>query len=109
MKREFIRTATFDRTWTASGLGDDDLRELEDMLLENPHSGTVIPHLSGARKIRFALEGRGKSGGVRVIYIDIVVKERIYLLLAYPKNTQANLTSEQTRIICRLIDALKEE
>lgn len=109
LRREFVRTATFDRSWTVAGLGDEELRELENMLLQNPSAGDVIPHLGGARKIRFALEGRGKSGGARVIYVDVVVKERIYLLLAYPKNVQANLTPEQTRIIRTLIDTLKEE
>jgi len=108
VKREFIRTATFERSWSAAGFGDKELRELENMLLLNPSSGTVIPHLSGARKIRFAPEGRGKSGGARVIYVDIVMKERMYLLLAYPKNAQASLTPDQTRIIRNLIDALRE-
>lgn len=109
MKREFIRTATFDRSWAAARLGDDDLRELETILLQNPSFGDVIPHLGGARKMRFALEGRGKLGGARVIYVDVVVKERIYLLLAYPKNVQTNLTPDQTRILRKLIDVLKEE
>lgn len=79
MKREFIRTATFDRSWIAIGLGENELRELEDILLKNPISGVVIPHLSGARKVRFAPEGRSKSGGVRIIYIDIAVKEQTCL------------------------------
>lgn len=109
MKREFVRTATFDKSWSSVGLGDDELRELEAMLLANPSAGDVIPRLGGARKIRFALEGRGKSGGARVIYVDIVVQEQIYLLLAYPKNVQANLTPEQSKTIRNLIDSLKEE
>jgi len=69
VKREFIRTATFERFWLAAGFGDKESRELENMLLLNPSSGTVIPHLNGARKIRFAPEGHGKSGGARVIYV----------------------------------------
>lgn len=78
-------------------------------LLNNPSANAVIPHLEGARKIRIALDGRGKSGGARVIYVDIVVKETIYLLLAYPKNQQKNLTPEQERILSALIRQLKEE
>ena len=49
-----------------------------------------------------------KSGGARVIYVDVVIQERIYLLLAYPKNVQTNLTPEQVRTLNRLITELKE-
>lgn len=109
MKREFVRTATFEKSWAAVGLSDEDLRRLENMLLDDPKAGDVIPHLNGARKLRFSLSGRGKSGGARVIYVDVLIRERVYLLLAYPKNVQTDLTNEQRKILCALIDALKEE
>lgn len=105
MQREFIRTRTFDRLWEAIGLGDDELRELEDMLLENPRAGA--PHMEGARKVRYSANGKGKSGGVRIVYIDIVVRETIYLLLVYPKNVQDDMNDEQKRVIRKLINALK--
>ena len=107
MKREFIRTNVFEEDWKDAGLNDDDLCELENILLKNPKAGDVIPHLSGGRKLRFATKGRGKSGGVRVIYIDIVVREHIYLLLAYPKNVQTDLSSEQKRTINKIISEIK--
>jgi len=107
MKREFIRTNVFEEDWKDTGLNDDDLCELENILLKNPKAGDVIPHLSGGRKLRFATKGRGKSGGVRVIYIDIVVREHIYLLLAYPKNVQTDLSSEQKRTINKIISEIK--
>jgi len=94
MKREFIRTNVFEEDWKNAGLYDNDLRELERILLENPQAGNVIPHLSGGRKVRFAAGGRGKSGGVRVVYVDVVIREHIYLLLAYPKNVQTDLTPD---------------
>ena len=59
------------------GLRDDDLKELEIILLENPRKGAVIEELAGARKLRIKLEGRDKSGGGRVIYLDIIQKEKI--------------------------------
>jgi len=108
MKREFIRTAVFEEDWKHCGLNDDDLRELERILLDNPQSGDVIPHLSGGRKLCFAASGRGKSGGARVVYVDVVIREHIYLLLAYPKNVQADLTPEQRTSLSRVINALKE-
>jgi len=109
MKREFIRTKTFEKNWVDVGLDDEDLLELEQILLENPAAGDVIPHLSGGRKLRFSSGGHGKSGGVRVIYVDVVIREQIYLLLAYPKNAQTNLTPEQTKVINKLIVNLKGE
>jgi len=108
MKREFIRTNIFEEDWKDAGLNDDDLYELEDILLENPKAGVVIPHLSGGRKLRFAAKGRGKSGGVRVVYVDIVIREHIYLLLGYQKSVRTDLTAEQKREISKLISEIKE-
>ena len=108
MKRVFVRTRVFDEDWKDAGLNDDDLRDLENILLENPKAGNVIPHLSGARKLRFAAGGHGKAGGARVVYIDLVVREHIHLLLAYPKNVQTDLTPEQKRTLNKIIAVIKE-
>ena len=91
------------------GLNDEQLKMLEKILLENPGIGDVIPGTGGARKMRIQLEGRGKSGGGRVIYLDVFEKEKLYLLFAYPKNVQENLTEEQKHSIKVLIDAIKKE
>lgn len=91
------------------GLGDGEQHELENILLENPRKGVVIEGLTGIRKLRIKLEGRGKNGGGRVIYLDILEKEKIYLLFAYPKNVQENLTSEQRRLLRRMAEAIMEE
>lgn len=77
-------------------------------MLENPDAGDVVQHMAGARKIRIPLEGRGKSGGGRVIYVDVVVRERIYFLLAYPKNVQTDLTPEQKKVLKNLVESIKE-
>ena len=92
------------------GLSDNDLSRLEKALLENPHAGDVIEGTGGARKIRINLnDNRGKSGGGRVIYVDIYEKARIYLLFAYPKNVQENLTADQKKAIRNLIEAIEKE
>lgn len=91
------------------GLGDEEQRELENILLENPQKGAVIEGLAGIRKLRIKLEGRGKSGGGRVIYLDVLEKEKLYLLFAYPKNVQENLTSEQRKILRRMAESIMEE
>lgn len=109
MKRTFILTSGFEKSWARMGLGDSELQALENLLLLDIEAGDVIPGLNGARKVRIPLEGRGKSGGGRVIYVDVVVRESVYLLLAYPKNVQTDMTPEQKRIIRKLIDTIKEE
>ena len=91
------------------GLNDDDLPALEEALLENPQVGDVIQGTGGARKMRIQLEGRGTRGGGRVIYLDVFEAEQLFLLFAYPKNVQENLTEEQKAAIRTLIDAIKKE
>lgn len=93
MTREFIFTATFNNCWKAMGLNDENLRVLEQELLRNPLFGNVI-------------EG---TGGARVIYLDVLKKEKLYFLFAYPKNIQENLTSEQKKAIKSIIEEIKSE
>ena len=91
------------------GLADTDLMRLEELLLRNPHAGDVIEGTGGARKLRLQLyDNSGKSGGGRVIYLDLVEKEKTYLLFAYPKNMQKNLTAEQKKQIKKLIENIKK-
>ena len=109
MKRLFVLTPGFEKSWADLGLGDDELRLLQCQLIEDSEAGDVIQDTGGARKIRIPMENRGKSGGGRVIYVDVVIRERIYLLLAYPKNVQADLTPEQKKLMRKLIKLIKEE
>ncbi len=109
MTREFIFTKPFLTCWKAMGLNNDHLKYLEHILLENPQIGEVIQGTGGARKMRIQLDGRGKSGGGRVIYLYVFEKEKLYLLFAYPKNVQEDLTEEQKTAIRALIDAIKKE
>ena len=109
MTRMFIYTEPFRRCWKAMGLNDDNLLALEAALLENPQVGDVIEGTGGARKVRIQLEGRGKSGGGRVIYLDVFEKENLYLLFAYPKNVQENLTAEQKKAIRKMIESIRRE
>lgn len=109
MTREFIFTATFNNCWKAMGLNDENLRELEQELLKNPQLGDVIEGTGGARKLRIKLGNHGKSGGARVIYLDVFEKEKLYFLFAYPKNVQENLTADQKKAIKNIIEEIKKE
>lgn len=86
-------------------LDDEAYRALQNALLDNPDAGVRIPGTGGLRKIRWAAEGRGKRGGVRVIYYSMHSRSVILMLLVYPKNQQDDLTSEQKRILAELVRA----
>ena len=109
MKREFVEIELFVKTWSALGLGDDDLRELQRTLLEKPETGAIIQGTGSARKMRIPLQGVGKSGGGRVIYVDFAVSDRIYLLMAYPKSKQGTLTDAQKKAARDLIEQIRKE
>ena len=89
------------------GLDDEELFVLQNMILENPQIGNVIQDTGGARKMRIQLEGRGKSGGGRVIDVDLFETEVTYLLMAYPKNIQEELTPDQKKMIRAIIEQIK--
>lgn len=109
MQRTFVQTSEFTKQWSALGLDDDDLRKLELMLLQNPEIGPVLQGTGGLRKMRFALENRGKSGSVRVCYVDFVLAEIIYLITCYPKNKKDNLTAGEKNVVRKVIEALEKE
>ena len=100
---------SFTKKWEALGLTDEDLRTLENILLKNPKTGDAIQGTGGIRKIRLPMNGNGKRGGGRVIYVDIEIKECIYLLNVYAKNEQTDLTEKEKKLLKRLVMVLKEE
>ena len=107
MYKEFIILPEFDKQWKAMNLTDEDLRRLERLLLENPEAGDVMQGTGGLRKLRFAFPERGKSGSTRVCYINIIRKEKIFLITAYPKNEKDNLTKAERNSIKQLVEILK--
>lgn len=107
MTREFVMMPEFDRQWYKMGMGDDELRALQETLLQNPKAGPVIQGTGGLRKIRIAFEGRGKRGSGRAAYVDFTLHEAVYLITAYPKNEKNDLTSLERKEIAKMIVRLE--
>ena len=106
MTRTFIEVPLFSKRWAEIGLTEDDLLRLQIMLLDNPKLGLVIVGTSGIRKVRFPFENRGKSGSVRVCYTDFEEYEVIYLITAFEKKEQDNLTGEEKNVLRKLVKTL---
>jgi hypothetical protein len=102
---ELIETSTFARQIKAL-LTDEDYGEFQSCLAANPDLGALIRGGGGIRKIRVAVDSRGKRGGGRVIYYWAARKDSIQLLYAYPKNVSADLTPRQ---VVQLAKVVKEE
>lgn len=109
MNRVFKEVPSFTTKWKSLGLTDEDLRTLQNILLKDPKIGDTISGTGGIRKVRIPIDNTGKRGGGRVIYIDIEIKECIYLLNVYAKNEQTDLTEREKKLLKKLVDVLKEE
>jgi len=69
MTKQFITTLVFDKRWSALKLTDDDLRNLQNYLMQNPGAGDIIEGSGGLIKLRWSLPNTGKSSGIRVLYV----------------------------------------
>jgi hypothetical protein len=78
---------------------NDERMEAINMIAANPECGDIIPGGGGIRKVRFAIGGRGKSGGVRIIYYFHNERVPVFLLAVFAKNEQANLTRAETNLL----------
>lgn len=103
MRLTFCETSIFTRQITGL-LSDDELNGLQWALMARPDRGDLIPRSGGLRKIRWAGSGRGKRGGLRVIYYWHVSGDTILLLFAYPKNERDDLTPAQVKILKSIIE-----
>jgi mRNA-degrading endonuclease RelE of RelBE toxin-antitoxin system len=100
---KIIETTIFTKK-ISSLLTEEEYRNLQNELILNPVKGKIIRGSGGLRKIRWKISGRGKSGGVRIIYYWIIMKKTILMLFVYPKNEQDNLTSAQLKILKSLVE-----
>lgn len=98
----FVETPVFTRVITAA-LADEQYQRLQIALMLRPEQGDVIRGSGGLRKVRWALTGSGKRGGLRVIYYWSAADRAFYMLYAYTKNDQGDLTAAQARALGKLV------
>lgn len=88
-----------------SGILTEDERDaFAAFISANPMSGTVVPGSGGVRKVRWAQQGRGKSGGARVIYYNRLANGEIWLLTIYAKGDRSTIPAHELRLIKETID-----
>lgn len=109
MKREFVYMPKFEKEWNQLGLKDDELTELENFLMENPNAGDVMKGTGGLKKIRWALPHRGKSGSIRVLYIDFLFADRVFMIDVFAKDEKENISPTERNAIKQLIKNIGKE
>ncbi|HXQ74525.1 MAG TPA: hypothetical protein VN844_28735 [Pyrinomonadaceae bacterium] len=104
MKAVFVELPPFER-YRANYLDDDAFRQLQKLLMLNPEAGALIPGTGGLRKLRFADErrGKGKRGGLRVIYYWWDAGLQFWLFTVYDKDERSDLTKAQRETLKQMI------
>jgi mRNA-degrading endonuclease RelE of RelBE toxin-antitoxin system len=97
----FIESKIFERELPYY-LDDEQYRQLQDFMIENPEAGDVVPRSGGVRKLRWGTQGKGKRGGVRIIYYAKYHPKEMWMLAIYAK-------SKQTNAPAHILKQLKEE
>lgn len=100
MKALFIETTTFTAT-VGDYLADDEYRQLQSEMLANPTVGDVMPRTGGFRKLRWqdSRRGKGKRGGLRVIYYWLSSDGQFWMFAIYDKDELENLTADQEKAL----------
>lgn len=104
----FIETPPFERI-RDDYFDDDQYQLLQAALMSNPGAGDVIPRSRGIRKVRWATDGQGKRGGLRVIYFWKDQRNHIYLLTVYGKSEVTDLTQKEIKVLAAIVQEIKRK
>ncbi len=99
---EIYETSIFTKQITGL-ISDEDYRNLQRVLIVNPLAGALIKNSGGLRKLRWRIAGKGKSGGIRVIYYYVTADSKIFMLVAYEKSKKDDLTQKQLASLRKLV------
>ncbi|MGH9598544.1 MAG: toxin [Bryobacteraceae bacterium] len=103
---QFVEAPAFTR-FRDEYLDDDGLAELQRYLATNPEAGDIVPGAGGIRKLRWkdSRRGKGRRGGLRVIYYCFLSEQEIWLLTLYDKSEAADLTKDERDQLRRALEA----
>src|SRR5580698_10435768 len=103
---QFVEAPAFSR-YREDYLDDEGFREFQQFLAANPEAGDLIPAAGGIRKLRWkdSRRGKGKRGGLRIIYYSFLSDEEIWLLTLYGKDEAGDLTASQKDELRRALEA----
>lgn len=99
----FVETPTFTKR-ILQLMDDEQYSALQLHLAKLPDAGRLIQGSGGMRKVRWAGSGRGKRGGLRVIYYWWIATDRISMLLVYPKSGQDDLSADQVKLLRKALE-----
>lgn len=99
---EIYETSVFTKQITQL-ISAEEYRQLQGVLVINPLAGVLIKNSGGLRKIRWRIAGKGKSGGIRVIYYYVTSESKIFMLVAYEKSKRDDLTLKQLSSLRKLV------
>jgi hypothetical protein len=99
----FIETKLFTKL-VSEHLSDEEYAQLQEALIRDPEAGDLIPGSGGVRKVRWGVRGRGKRGGIRVIYYARTRQGQIWMLTLYAKNVAETIPAHLLRQIKEEID-----
>jgi len=103
-----LTTPTFERDAAEAGLSDEDIIEICAWLGAHPRAGVPIPGTGGARKVRFAGRGKGKSGGYRTIYYFAAEDVPIFALALISKGVRADISKAERNQLEKLLPTIAD-
>ena len=95
---EIIETPVFTKR-VAEILSEEEYRELQSELIRDPRAGALIPGCGGLRKLRWRIRGKGKRGGIRLIYYVAFSRSIMLMVFLYRKSETGDLTQKQLKIL----------
>jgi hypothetical protein len=104
----FVELRAFTDAWdNFLGLSDDDLLALQVLIMKQPKAAPIVKGTGGLRKVRFARDGSGKRGGIRVCYVYFEEFGVVLLVHAYAKNRKDDLSAAEKKSIQKLIQEVE--
>ena len=101
---EIVQTKRYLRDIKKAKFSTAEIEALENEIIADPLKGDPIPQTNGLRKIRFAAKGKGKRGGARAIYFYMVIEDTAYMLRAFAKSDQEDLSDADKKAAAKVIE-----